>query len=189
MIPLTTSRARAQRRRAATAAAAAALALALTACQGNSGGSAGGSGGSGDSSDPAEEQAKAQDAMLEYAQCMREQGVPMDDPKPGELGVVVNNVKQEVLDAAERKCGHLLEDVISEDSVSEIPAEEKEAMLAQAQCMRDRGWDVPDPQFGENGQVKMEFGNGIDPDDPSFHADQRACAEKSGIEAPSFEGP
>lgn len=178
MITPTRSGASARLRRAATAATAAALALALVACQASSGDEGG---------DSTDDQAKALDAMLEYAQCMREHGVPMEDPKPGEPGVIVNNVKREALEAAEKECGHLMEDVVSDDTASEIPAEEKEAMLAQAQCMRDHGWDFPDPQFGDRGQVKMELGSEIDPEDPSFQADHQECAEKSGLEAPRFE--
>ncbi len=171
-------------RRVASAVAAAALAVSLAACQ------LGGDDSDDDKdSSPADDRAAMEDAMLEYAQCMRDQGVPMDDPKPGDRGGVLvngNEVDPETMQAAEEECGHIMEDAIPEDAMQEIPADQKEAMLAQAQCMREHGWDVPDPQF-DGGRVSMELGEGIDPSDPSFQADQEECADEAGLEMPQME--
>lgn len=169
-------------RRVASAVAAAALAVSVAACQ------LGGSDSDDDAKD-GDDRAAMEDAMLEYAQCMRDQGVPMDDPKPGDRGGVLvngNEVDPETMQAAEEECGHIMEDAIPEDAMQEIPADQKEAMLAQAQCMRERGWDVPDPQF-DGGRVSMELGEGIDPSDPSFQADHEECADEAGLEMPKME--
>ena len=60
----------------------------------------------------------------------------------------------------------------------EVTQEERqEAMLAFAQCMRDHGIDMPDPQFNEDGGATLQGGPGgaIDPDDPDFQAAEEAC--------------
>ena len=60
----------------------------------------------------------------------------------------------------------------------EVTQEEREeAMLAFAQCMRDHGIDMPDPQFNEDGGATIQAGPGgaIDPDDPDFQAAEEAC--------------
>lgn len=154
------------------------LAFALTAC------GSGGSEGTGANADAGSDEAKAQDAMLDYAQCMRDNGVPMEDPEPGG-GVMIDGgaVDPEAARAAEEECGHLLEGALPDDAEMGISAEEKEALLAQAACMRERGWNVPDPQF-DRGGVKMQLEEGIDPSDPSFAADHQACAEEAGLDLP-----
>ena len=130
-----------------------------------------------------------EDAMLDFAACMRENGVPMDDPKPGRGGVMVNGSKvdEKTMRAAEEKCHHLIEDMLPDEGELQMDPEQKEAMLAQAQCMRERGWDMPDPQF-DGGRVQMQLGDGIDPEDPGFQKDHAACAEESGIDLPRREG-
>lgn len=133
--------------------------------------------------------ADREDAMLDYAQCMREHGVPMEDPT-GDRGLLIKadgSVDEETLKAAEEACGDLLEDVMGEDGPGEMPAEQKEAMLAMAQCMRDRGWDMPDPQF-DGGRVTQRLDGRVDPEDPAFQRDSEECAQESGVEMPRREG-
>lgn len=163
-------------------AAACLLALALSACQILGGDD------EKDASDDAT-QGDVEDAMLEYAQCMRDNGVPMDDPKPGERGLIRQNsgdLDPETIKAAEEECGGILEDAIPEDAQREMPAEQKEAMLAAAQCMREKGWDVPDPQF-DGGRVTQRLEGGVNPEDPKFQKDQETCAEEAGLEMPKME--
>lgn len=133
--------------------------------------------------------ADPEDAMLEYAACMRENGVPMDDPQGGEGGrgltVMGEGIDPEVMRAAEEKCGDLLEAAMPEDGGKELPAEQKEALLASAQCMRDRGWDIPDPEFA-GGRVtqRIEKGSGIEPGNAKFESDMQECQQESGVEMP-----
>lgn len=134
--------------------------------------------------------AEREDAMLDFAACMRDNGVPMDDPEPGGRGGLIVNgqeVDQETLRAAEEECHHLIEDALPEEGEMEIDPEQREAMLAQAQCMRERGWDMPDPTF-DGGRVEVGLGEGIDPADPAFQKDHEECAEESGVEMPRMEG-
>ncbi len=49
----------------------------------------------------------------------------------------------------------------------------EESMLAFAQCMREHGVDMPDPQFKEGGAGFMAVE--IDPEDEDFQAAEQAC--------------
>lgn len=170
------------RTRLLAAAAAVVLPLSLSSCQR-------------EDPDPADDVGSAEasvdpeDAMLEFAQCMRDNGVPMEDPQGGEGGrglmVMGEGVDPEVVEAAEAACGEILEAAMPEDALRDLPAEQKEALLAAAQCMRERGWDVPDPQF-DGGRVtqRLDSRSGIDPSDPEFRSDAQACQQESGVEIP-----
>ena len=57
-----------------------------------------------------QEEARRFDQAVRYTQCMREQGIPVPDPEPGELlgeGPGVDHNAPDFL-AAERVCGHFL---------------------------------------------------------------------------------
>lgn len=130
-----------------------------------------------------------EDAMLDYAQCMRDNGVPMEDPQGGDGGrgltLMGDEVDPDVVRAAEEKCGEILDSAMPEDGGRELPAEQKEALLAAAQCMRDRGWKVSDPEF-DGGKVtqRLDKSSGIDPNDPKFQSDAQACQQEAGVEIP-----
>lgn len=137
----------------------------------------------------AEPSVDPEDAMLDYAQCMRDNGVPMEDPQGGEGGrgltLMGDGIDPEVVQAAEEKCGEILEAAMPEDGGPELPAEQKEALLAAAQCMRDRGWKVADPEF-DGGKVtqRLDSRSGIDPGDPKFQSDSQECQQEAGVEMP-----
>ena len=65
--------------------------------------------------------------------------------------------------------------------------------LAFAQCMRDHGVDMPDPQFGGGpggGGMTIAIGgpdSDIDPGSAEFQAAQEACGSAFGF-APGAEG-
>lgn len=52
-----------------------------------------------------------------------------------------------------------------------------EVLLAEIGCLRDKGWDVPDPQRGEEGALNMGRLNDFVADDQmaAFDADDAAC--------------
>lgn len=65
------------------------------------------------------------------------------------------------------------------------PEQEQEMQdqaLAFSRCMREQGVDMPDPQFGGEGQVMLTIGpdGGLDPSDPKFEAAQQACGSGFG---------
>jgi hypothetical protein len=157
-----------------------ALTLALAACGGSddSDGVASlgqGSGGTGTTESGTKD---PQDAALEFAQCMREQGVDMPDPGAnGELQLQVGPGDKDKVAKAQKKCEPLLENArprLSEEQQSVM----QDALLAFAKCMREHGIDFPDPVFGEGGRVtqRQRAGKGgANPDDPKFQEAQEAC--------------
>ena len=104
------------------------------------------------------------------------------------LTIMGDGIDPEVVQAAEEKCGDLLEAAMPDDAGQELPAEQKEALLAAAQCMRDRGWKVADPEF-DGGRVtqRLDSRSGIDPTDPKFQSDSQECQQEAGVEMPDGE--
>jgi hypothetical protein len=129
-----------------------------------------------------------EDAMLKFAQCMREHGVDMPDPEPGG-GVRLNadGLSEEQVEAAQAACQKWMDMAEPEDGGRELTEEEKQSFLDMAACMRERGYDFPDPTF-EGGRVtqKMEGGpgSGPGPDDESFQRDMEECSAAAGLEPP-----
>jgi hypothetical protein len=135
-------------------------------------------------SDPAaNREEKMQDAALKFARCMRENGIDMPDPQPGQRGIRIEQpkgVSPQKMEAADKACRKYLEAVKPPELSEEQQKEFKDAALAHAKCMRDHGIDFPDPTFDENGgaQVRIGPGSGIDPDSPKFQAAQKECESK-----------
>jgi hypothetical protein len=148
-----------------------------------------------------------QDAMLEYAQCMRDHGIDMPDPEFDAGGGVRQIMPEgegggpgpsEEFEAADEACRPILEDAMPEpeDLSPEELAERQDQMLAVAQCMRDKGYDMPDPQVDSDGRVIIERrgrpGTGTEagpPDDEEqFRDDMEACHEEAGTSLPAGPG-
>jgi len=129
-----------------------------------------------------------EDAMLKFAQCMREHGVDMPDPKPGG-GVMVNGegIPEEQMESAQSACQKYMDMAMPDDGGHELSEEEKQSFLDMAACMRARGYNFPDPTF-DGGRVtqKIEKGEGDlpGPEDPSFQQDQEECSVEAGMEPP-----
>jgi hypothetical protein len=129
-----------------------------------------------------------EDAMLEFAQCMREHGIDMPDPEPGG-GIRLNGegVTREQMESAEAECQKWMDMAMPEDAGRELTEEEKQSFLDMAACMRDRGYDFPDPQF-DGGRVTQRIGKGEGdprgPEDQAFEEDRKACEAEAGIEPP-----
>ena len=136
-----------------------------------------------------------QEAMLAYAQCMRDHGVDMPDPqftadggvtmtlgREGRPGVAVAGGPEDpVFAEAHEACGSLIEGTVR-DLDPEQQAEMQARALAFAECMREHGIDMPDPQFDENGGVGIMIGGpDSDPIDPdTMQAAQEACGGLMG---------
>jgi hypothetical protein len=129
-----------------------------------------------------------EDAMLKFAQCMREHGVDMPDPTPGG-GVQVDGrgLSQDEMEAAQSACQKWMDMAEPEDGGQELSEEEKQSFLDMAACMRERGYNFPDPTF-DGGRVtqKTEKGDGDlpGPDDPAFKKDMDECSAEAGLEPP-----
>jgi len=140
-------------------------------------------------------EADAQQAMLDFAQCMREHGIDMPDPEFGDngqatfsAGAAGDPADQSKLDAAQAACQSYL-DKVKSNAPPMDPAkveEEKQRMLDFAQCMRDHGIDFPDPEIStDGGGLQVQLGGpGLDPDSPGFKAANETCAAQVGMPQP-----
>jgi hypothetical protein len=138
-----------------------------------------------------------EDAALAFAQCMREHGVNMPDPQVGSNGEFQisvtgepGSIDMEDMQAAQEACQDLMPGPMGEPR--ELTAEEKDAMLGFAQCMRDHGIDMPDPTFEGGGMVRIGGGPGseggqgpeFDPNSEEFQAASEACRGEFGEQMP-----
>jgi hypothetical protein len=167
----------------ATIGAAVALsALALAGC-GGSGGNANASSGSDD------------EAGLKFAECMREHGVDVPDPQPGggpiQLSQSSDNgpstglqragpLSDPEAQKAMKACPDELGDAAPHPPSAKEQQEAQDAALRFAQCMRDHGIDMPDPQFsnGPGGGMTMMQRAPDDADSPAFQKAQKACQDE-----------
>jgi hypothetical protein len=133
----------------------------------------------------ADREREARDAALKYAQCMREHGVDVPDPKfqPGGGATQIGpdeKVPKEKLQEAEQACGKYLE-AIEPPELSEEDSEEfRKAALANARCMREHGIEnFPDPTFTADGaaELRLDRNSGIDPNDADFKEAEKACRD------------
>jgi hypothetical protein len=93
----------------------------------------------------------------------------------------------EAFTAADEECQKYMEAAMGSMELDpEQQAEMQAEMLEYAQCMRDHGVDMPDPQFDADGRVAIQIG---DPDgepgamdEEEFEAANEACGQEgSGI--------
>ncbi|MEU8561721.1 hypothetical protein AB0C45_09550 [Streptomyces cyaneofuscatus] len=114
--------------------------LSATACSGDGGGTK--SGGSSSGSKKTKE-----DQALEHRKCLREQGLDIPEPKPGEngMGVTIDggSKSQKEMEKAFKAC----QDKAVGGGPKELTQAEKDKMIAFARCMRKNGFDMPDPKF------------------------------------------
>lgn len=155
--------------------------------------------GTDDADDEPLTEAEREDALLEFAACMREHGVDMPDPQLGDGGGVIvkagpgegdeapSEADREEVEAAHEACEPLLEDAF-EDAPEMSPEEEakrRDEMLAFTECMREHGIDMPDPELSEGpGGMRVHVGSdegegepGFDPESPEFQGAQEECGE------------
>jgi hypothetical protein len=126
---------------------------------------------------------QAREAGLQYARCMREHGIDMPDPTPGQPGIRLSLPKgasPAKAKAADQACSKYLAKIKSQPMSEEQQKKFRDAALANARCMREHGIDMPDPTFGPNGEATIKMraqkgSGGIDPKDPRFEEAQKAC--------------
>ncbi|KOX20680.1 MULTISPECIES: hypothetical protein [unclassified Streptomyces] len=139
---------RTTRRNIALAAATglAALCLLTTACTAD-----GGKTGTG--SETVSDEGKKADQALEHRKCLREQGLDVPEPEPGEEGVGLtiggDGMSKEKMEKAFKAC----RDKGGAGMGKELTQADKDKMIKYAQCMRKNGVDMPDPKFEGGGAV------------------------------------
>ncbi|QFG24426.1 hypothetical protein [Actinomadura sp. WMMB 499] len=155
-----------------------ALALALTGCGGDgedgsgvasaggeaaAGTGAGAGAGAGKSLSPEE-------MGVKFAQCMRENGVQMEDPKPGQgLKITSKGADRATMEKAQEACREF--NPMAEGGGAPDP-EAQERARKHAECMRENGVEAfPDPKPNQRGiRINAEVGQ-----DPDFEAAEQEC--------------
>lgn len=144
-----------------------------------------------DSSSTSDEQ-----LALEFAQCMRDEGVDWPDPVtnadgsidffggqgPGAAGGGDGQGPDETRRAAFQVCGSLVEGASFLPGGGQIDAEAQDTLLDFAECLRDNGLEVDDPDFdnfgpgaGGGGGGGGLFGDAFDPQDPAAQPAIEEC--------------
>lgn len=150
--------------------------------------------------------ATSEEELLDYYDCLRDQGIDIEDPTVdaegniqfgpggggggggfggggGEDGAAFD---REAFTEAQEVCGELPEGVFGGFEGGDF-TEFEDTFLEYSECMRDQGIDVPDPDFsggfqpgggegGEGGEGGGPFGD-LDTDDPAVAAAQEICQE------------
>ncbi len=136
----------------------------------------------------------AEEAMLAFTQCLREQGVDIDDPIPDSEGNLrlsrpqgVGEGDQDVFRAAREECAELIDGVsfgFRERDLTEL----QDTLYEYASCMRENGFDMPDPDFSSGGPGSGGGGGALfgalDRDDPVFQAADGVCRAVFGGDGP-----
>jgi hypothetical protein len=140
-----------------------------------------------------------EDAMLDFARCMREHGVDMPDPDTSGGGPGVVTFKAggaasagasagtqldgdtSKFQEAHEACKDLMGDVGPINLSPEQQQEMQDKALAFSRCMREHGINMPDPTFDGGGvMMKIDGDSGFDPSDPKFEEAQKACGSAFG---------
>ena len=134
------------------------------------------------------------DALLAYAQCLRDNGVEMDDPAAGERGGFKRqandsddiDIESEEFLVAQQICAPIFE-AGRPDVDLEVEQERLESELLLAQCLRDNGYpQYPDPALDTDGRLQrggQQFQDlGIDRRSEEFQDARATCASELGVE-------
>lgn len=151
------------------------LALGLGACGGGEATSAGGAD---------TDSQSAEDSRVAFAQCLREQGIDVEDPGEGG-GLLLRRGGGEGperslddggrFEEAAEKCREKLGDAAPPELSEEQREEFQDQALAFARCMREQGIDMPDPEFGEGGRFTQRMDRPAD--EKRFREAEEACKE------------
>ena len=121
-------------------------------------------------------------AMLDFARCMRENGVDMPDPQfeGGRVTQRMNGkVDQDAMRKADKACAKYRESIKAPEMSDEDREKFRQEALAHARCMRDQGIaKFPDPTFDEDGGAQVRIDRGLNPESAKFRAAQKACESK-----------
>ncbi|NJP88604.1 hypothetical protein HCN51_03880 [Nonomuraea sp. FMUSA5-5] len=111
-------------------------------------------------------------AALKFAQCMREHGIDMPDPQEGRIMLKIpKGMDQKKVEQAQKACRPIMDAVVN---AGERPADAAgfDQLVKFAQCMREQGIDMADPQPGQ----PLRF-DGRGQSKEKLEAAQKACEE------------
>jgi hypothetical protein len=125
--------------------------------------------------------ADREQALLAFARCMRDNGVPIEDPQVDSEGNLqlqgqggLGNVDRATLEKAREACQEHLEGV-TQGFTPEDQTRVQDSLVKYASCMRQNGYDMPDPDFSQ-GAGRGFFGS-LDQDDPAYKKAHEACKQ------------
>ena len=123
-----------------------------------------------------------EELALEFAGCMRDEGVDWPDPSTnadGSIDLLGGQGLEAIGDGTGRfdeattvaleTCGPIVEGASFLPGADELDEETQDLLLEFAQCLRDEGLDVADPDLSAvaSGGPAALFGDGFDPTDPA----------------------
>jgi hypothetical protein len=125
----------------------------------------------------------AEEELLDWVECMRDQGVDIPDPEVDADGNLTlgsrggggggSEIDPDALEEASEVCGEIPQGAFGAGQMDQT--EMQDTMLEFAQCMRDNGYDMPDPDL--SGGVRPGAFGDIDPNDPAFQDAAAACED------------
>lgn len=145
--------------------------------------------------DAASSDATDEELALEFAQCMRDEGLDWPDPTTnadgslnifGDIAAGGRDQADDATIAAFEVCGSLLEGTTFLPGADGLDVEMQDTLVEFAQCLRDEGIDAEDPDFsgfadaggqGGAGGAGALFGDDFDADDPATQAAFDACEQ------------
>lgn len=147
--------------------------------------------GAAESPDPtASVELSREEALLAFTACLRENGVDIDDPTvdaDGNVQLAPPSGRQggeegpgDQFREAREACADLLDDAALGFGGDFDRTELEDDLVSFAECMRENGYDMPDPDFSSFGPGAGGGGGpfgAIDPDDPSFQTASEACGD------------
>jgi hypothetical protein len=112
--------------------------------------------GSGSSKASSSSSPNAGDKAVKFAQCMRQHGVPMADPTDGQIRIQATGGPQDAskLDAATKAC----QQYAPQNAAGSQSQQDRDHQLKLAQCLRQKGFNVPDPQPGQGLRITSTGG-------------------------------
>jgi hypothetical protein len=125
-----------------------------------------------------------EDSVLAFTSCLRDEGLDVDDPAvdgegnlvaPTPHAVAARTLDMAAVHSAFDVCRGLLDGLAFGLSTEEL-SEREDELLKFAVCMRENGYDMPDPDFSDGGHDgEGPFGDAVDTGDPAFRAAAKSC--------------
>ena len=121
---------------------------------------------------------------LKFAQCMREHGVQMADPVDGRIEIQSGPGQESTVEAAQKACAQYAPGAGGTGAKQDLSQADQAKLLKFAQCMREHGVPMADPDFSGGG-VQMKVQGGAKTNEAKAQAAQQACAKlmPAGMEA------